>query len=237
MLWSIAKRLGKAIKFRGQLLNMDNPPSTDELLQMMLEGAEVSIDELRNYPHGKDYGLEGLLVQPSDNSNVFGVMPDDVRQEMSEFVHSWHPAAGFPRKGKIYSHLLCVRRLRDFYNSNGIHVPSVRRRNPVNAACLNPDDLARLGIAPGDLIELETSHGSARAIAGADADLRPGVVTLPHGWGTFPDSDDDLMASGTCVNLLIDTDENFESINAMPHLSAVPVNVRLKAKRTKDALA
>ena len=32
-----------------------------------------------------------------------------------------------------------------------------------------------------------------------------------------------MPIDGTCVNALIDTDVHFEEINAMPHMTAVPV--------------
>lgn len=118
----------------------------------------MSIEQLRSYPHGRDFGCEGVDVQPSDNDSRFDVMPEDVRQEMGAFIRSWRSSIDFVRDGKAFSHLLCVRRLRDFFNSNGIHVPSVRKRNPVNEARFNPDDVAELHIAPGDLIELESSR-------------------------------------------------------------------------------
>jgi hypothetical protein len=37
--------------------------------------------------------------------------------------------------------------------------------------------------------------------------------------------DNDPSVAGSSANALIDTDVNFESINAMPHMTAVPVNI------------
>jgi hypothetical protein len=47
--------------------------------------------------------------------------------------------------------------------------------------------------------------------------LRPGVVTLSHGWG---DTDD-----GVNVNRLVSADRYIESINAMARMTGIPVNI------------
>ena len=52
--------------------------------------------------------------------------------------------------------------------------------------------------------------------------MRRGVVALSQGWGGLPGKED-IMVDGSCVNALIDTDKHFESINAMPHMTSVPV--------------
>jgi hypothetical protein len=41
----------------------------------------------------------------------------------------------------------------------------------------------------------------------------------------LPDTPSNHASDGTCVNLLIDADRHYEPINAMPHFSAVPVDI------------
>lgn len=48
---------------------------------------------------------------------------------------------------------------------------------------IHPQDAARLGIAHGDLAEVASESGSLRVAAEVGDDIRPGVVSLPHGWG------------------------------------------------------
>ena len=52
--------------------------------------------------------------------------------------------------------------------------------------------------------------------------MRRGVIALSQGWGGTPGKED-VMVDGTCVNALIDTATHYENINAMPHMSSVPV--------------
>ncbi len=50
---------------------------------------------------------------------------------------------------------------------------------PVPVATLHPDELARLGVRPGDRIRLQSRRGAVVAYARVDAGLQPGQVFLP----------------------------------------------------------
>src|SRR3546814_18173894 len=86
--------------------------------------------------------------------------------------------------------------------------------SPYNPAFLHSADLAARGIAAGDLIEIVSAHGRVSAIASVDDAVKPGVVSLAHGWGALPGSNEDPAVTGTAVNALIDTDRYYEPINA-----------------------
>ncbi|HJQ16657.1 MAG TPA: molybdopterin dinucleotide binding domain-containing protein, partial [Allosphingosinicella sp.] len=105
---------------------------------------------------------------------------------------------------------------------------SIRKRTPYNPAFLNGADMTALGVSEGDLVEVSSAHGQAAFVAARDDKLRPGVVAASHSWGAAPGSNTDPREPGVgaCVNLLVDSDDNVETINAMPHFSAVPVRVR-----------
>jgi anaerobic selenocysteine-containing dehydrogenase len=48
---------------------------------------------------------------------------------------------------------------------------------------IHVDDAARLGMAPGDIVRIESASGVLDVAAEPTPDIRPGVVSLPHGWG------------------------------------------------------
>jgi len=156
---------------------------------------------------------------------LFHPMPDDVLDELNRFIAAEDKPGQFRRDGQTFTHLLASRRMRDMFNSNGRYVRTVRQRTPHNPAYLNPEDLAALGIAEGDTVEISSSSGRAIAIAGADPHIKRGVVSMAHGWGALPGSNEDPSVTGTAVNALIDTDKHYESVNAMPHMSGIPVNI------------
>lgn len=224
--WSIAKRLGRTINYDGkQALDMMTPPSCDDLLAMRLQGSLTSLQELKNFPAGKRFDLNGLSVAPPSAEHKFEVWADDVRDEFEQYCSRDRIPNGFKRDGQTFTHVLSCRRMRDIFCSVGTRIDTIRARNPFNPAYLNPDDLASLGLEPGDEVEITSAHGKVVAIVQSDPDMKSGVVSLPHGWGGLPAENEDPRAEGSCVNLLIDTDRNFEPINAMPHMTAVPINI------------
>lgn len=227
--WSLAQRLGKTITYCGvKPLDMAVPPTTDELLETVLTGAPHTLEALKANPHGFHAMIEQPTVLPAD-PDAFGrfePMPDDVAEELRSFLADLSTPGQWLRKGQSFTHLLSSRRMRDLFNSNGRFVDTVRARTPFNPAFLHPSDLAEMGINAGDKIEIASAHGRVVAIAEADESLRAGVVSMAHGWGDPSGSNAPVEASGTAVNRLIDTDVHYEAINAMPHMSAIPVNLR-----------
>lgn len=224
--WALAKRLGLAIRFCGQTLEIEgNAPSIEELLNIYLANSHTSLEELRQYPHGRQFPIAEAYVQPrrpDRNDARFDVMPDDVLAELGQYAAA-PPSTARAGAGGEFTHLLVSRRQRDIMNSMGTQLQSVRKRNKYNPACLNGRGLRDLGMEPGQRVEIVSAHGRTQAFLGLDDTLRDGVVSLSHGWGGAEDNDP--LVHGTSVNSLIDTDRNFESINAMPHMSAVPIRI------------
>jgi anaerobic selenocysteine-containing dehydrogenase len=226
--WGLAKRLGRTITYNGVgPLDMEMPPTTDELLGLVLHGGPHDLDRLKAQPHGfhADIAQRTVLSADPDADGRFDPMPGDVADELRRFLADGGAPGRWQRDGRHFTHLLSTRRMRDLFNSNGRFVGTVRKRTPFNPAFLHPDEFASLRIAPGDKVAIESAHGRVIAIVEADPDLRPGVVALAHGWGDPPGSTANVEQSGTAVNRLIDTDRNFEAINSMPHMSAIPVNI------------
>lgn len=226
--WAIAKRLGFAIDFMGKgSLPMDHPPTTDDLLALRLKGARVSLDELKAWPSGHIWNAADDVVQPGNPQapGRFDLMPDDVAREIAQFIALPVSAGSIRSQGREFSHLLSNRRLRDVFCSNGTQLGKTRKRLPYNPAFMHPDELGKLGFASGDPIRITSDHGSILAVAQPDATVRPGVVSLAHGWGGDPVEPGDDWDGGANVNLLIACDRDIEDINAMPRMSAIPVNL------------
>jgi len=101
---------------------------------------------------------------------------------------------------------------------------------PYNPAYLNPADMAREGIENGDWVEISSDHGLIRARAEADDSVRTGVVSISHCFGFLP-GESDFDTYGVSTNLLISTDRDLQTINAMPRMSGIPVAIRPMAER------
>jgi anaerobic selenocysteine-containing dehydrogenase len=212
---------------------MNRPPTSDDLLGLGLRNASISMDDLKRQPDGIWRGpSEGSVVRPARNgaNGRFTVLPDDVREEVADALANESVPDGFAFR-------LAVRRSRDLNGSMGHQTPTVRQRNPYNPLFISPRDMARLGIETGDWVEIHSEVASIVAIAAADPALRQGVVSMSHNWGYVDNDPAHYRQHGASVNFLIRNDRNFQTINAMPRMSAIPVNVaRLQAQRGIEPL-
>ena len=93
-----------------------------------------------------------------------------------------------------------------------------------NPAFLHPDDLAALGIAAGDLVRIDSMHGSITGVAAEGSDVKPGVVSMSHSWGRGS-GDDDVLNHGVPTNRLVANDKGFDPITGMAVQSAIPVRL------------
>jgi anaerobic selenocysteine-containing dehydrogenase len=220
--WAIAGRLGLPITFCGQPLDMQTPPTSDGLLDLIAKDAQLPLDEVRQRPGGVLYESgPATVVEPprADATGRFDVAPPDVQAEIAELAADRGVAdPAFPLR-------LAVRRTREVMNSAYRDVPAIRARVPYNPARLNPDDLADLGLADGERAEITSAHGAVEAVVTADPTLRRGVVTLSHGFGGLP-GESSYERDGANTNLLTSLERDVQPINGMARFSAIPVRVR-----------
>lgn len=226
--WGIAKRLGLQLQHWGVPIAMDRPPRMDDLLDILTRHSPMKLDEIKRHPMGVVVDDWQQFVEPADPDNQarFTLMPDDVLEEMAAVAAETHVAPGrVASNGGVYTHRLAVRRTRELFNSMYRYLPSTRRRLSHNRAFMSPADMARMAVVDGDWVELSSDAGSIRALTQADPDLRDGVVSISHGFGGLPD-DGDYRRNGVSTNLLISTDRDLQPINAMPRMTAIPLNIR-----------
>lgn len=223
--WGVAKRMGLALEYEGTPLDMDTPPTTEALLELAAGNAQVPLAEIRRHPRGAVFDLPEQLVEPGQNDARFDIMPADVREELGEVAAERTHHGAYVSHGKTFSHLLAVRRLRDVKNTSWHKVPELHRRVPFNHAFMNPQDMTEHGLNDGDTVSIVSDHGRIPAIVKADATLRDGVVSMAHGFGELTEDKAAYEAAGANTNLLISNTTHVEAINAMPRMSAIPVNI------------
>jgi anaerobic selenocysteine-containing dehydrogenase len=218
--WQLARRLNLQLDHFGEALDMGQPPTVDQLLASAARHAPFAFDELQRADRGILVdGLEQFAeAGDPDSPHRFTLLPDDVAAELADVAAT---------AGVDQPYRLAVRRLRDTLNSACRNLPSIRNRMPYNLAYLNRDDMTAENLADGDEVMLESDHGAIPAVVAADPELRPGVVSISHGFGGLPD-EDDYRQLGSSVNLLISTDRDCETINAMPRMSGIPVAIYKK---------
>ena len=225
--WAIAKRLDLPLKFNGVDLDLsvNRPPTTEEMLDLRTQGGRVTLEELKadlkEHPAGQIYDHPSNVVQPArpEASGRFDPMPEDVAEELSDFLAS--DMAEEVGAGSGHSHLLISRRMNRVMNTLGNNLKGTLRHDPTNPAYMNPAELESLGLRPGDKVAIASEHGRIEAVAQPDETVRTGVVSISHCWGGLPGGE----GAGANINLLIAADKDVQPINAMPRMSAVPVNV------------
>lgn len=97
-----------------------------------------------------------------------------------------------------------------------------------NHLYMHPDDAARLGLVDGALCDVRSDVGVVRLPVKRLADLMPGTVALPHGWGHQAATRLQIASRtrGVNVNLLAaDGPLRLEPFSGMAQLTAIPVDV------------
>lgn len=100
---------------------------------------------------------------------------------------------------------------------------------------LHPDDAGARGISDGDAVTVSSPTGAVTLPAVVSADIMPGVVSVPHGWGHDREGVQLSVArahAGASVNDVIGT-QQVESLTGMAILNGVPVSL----SRAADAQA
>ncbi|HTD50567.1 MAG TPA: molybdopterin dinucleotide binding domain-containing protein, partial [Acidimicrobiia bacterium] len=205
-------------------LDMEREPTTDDLYEIMCRGSHVSLDEVKRHPHG--HVFEELLEQrvgpgDSDCEDRLDVGNADMLTELGEIRHGAHTA----EVNDDRPFLFVPRRENRVINTTGRTLPGLMRGRYYNPAFMHPDDLAHLGIAVGDLVEIRSEYDAITGVAAADTDLRRGVVSMSHNFGANPGEDEDPRIDGANTNRLLRTDVEYDRYTGQPRMGALPVAV------------
>jgi anaerobic selenocysteine-containing dehydrogenase len=228
--WALAKRMGAVLTYFGTALDMDVPPTDDTFLSILAARGNVPFEEIkRTAVGGKVFGdIPPVIVAPAgDGAGRFAVMPADVAGELRAFAATAPTAESLAAAGDFPLRMI-ARRIREVSNTSCRSFRSARERAPFNPLCAHPRDLARFGIGDGADCWVVSDNGRIPAIARADETLKPGVVSMTHGYGWLAGEDFDYREKGSSISLLISLDRDCEPLQAMPRMSGVPVRVEAR---------
>ena len=151
----------------------------------------LSLDRLVAHPNGIDLGplVERLPDALRTASGTIELADADLlaelrraADELGEPADRAEPADhADPPAGALT--IIGRRQLRS--NNSWMHnLPSLMRGRPRCTLEVHPDDAATAGLASGDLVAVTTTTGASITVPVDVTDaMRPGVVSLPHGWG------------------------------------------------------
>jgi anaerobic selenocysteine-containing dehydrogenase len=257
--YGLAKRMGLALTcypiraeagvLRGRrdafTLDLQKKPSTDEVLAGLMNGSRIPLDEIKRHPHGAIFDAEHAgpafapgpdrgFVAPADPGNVerLDVGNADMLRELDGIRRESIAGVG---AGTARPFQLISRRLPNVYNSSGRDLEGLQKGKTWNPAFVHPDDLAMLGLADGDLVEIASDHDTILGVVEPAPELRRGIVSMAHCYGEGPDGDDEqrgateraeqIRALGSSTGRLVDNLRDFDPYTGIPRMSAIPVQV------------
>jgi anaerobic selenocysteine-containing dehydrogenase len=113
-------------------------------------------------------------------------------------------------------------------NNSWMHnVPRLMRGKDRCTLLMHPDDAKSRGLASGAVVEVVSRTGRVRAPLEVSDEMKPGVVSLPHGWGHHRAGTRMATAAaspGASLNDVTD-DERVDALSGNAALSGVPVTV------------
>jgi anaerobic selenocysteine-containing dehydrogenase len=182
----------------------------------------ASLQLLLDNPHGVDFGaleprLPEILRTPS------GMIELDHPILMADLarLHSAIPAAD------AQPMVLVGRRHLRSNNSWMHNIEVLVKGKPRCTLQVHPDDAARLGLADGGVARVTSRVGAVDASVEVTDAIRPGVVSLPHGWGHGQPGTRMRVAAerpGVNSNILSDH-EAMDPLSGTSVLNAIPVEV------------
>ncbi|MFC8529916.1 molybdopterin-dependent oxidoreductase [Nocardia sp. NPDC057227] len=107
------------------------------------------------------------------------------------------------------------------------------------ALLVNPADAVQRGLTEGDHVEIRSGTGRVRAELHTDPALRPGVASMPHGWGHHGPglrARHATSAPGADYNALVDDSVELEAVTASPIFNGIRVEVT-RADRNREDVA
>jgi len=182
----------------------------------------LTLTELEQAPHGIDLGpmrprLPGVLRTPSGKIEL---APEEIVADLPRLEAALAEAS--PN-----GHMVLIGRRQLRSNNSWMHnLPALVKGKDRCTLQIHPDDAERLGLADGGAALISSSSGELRAPVEVTAEIMPGVVSIPHGWGHDTPGLRMEVASqhpGVNSNLLSPVEVDLPSGNAV--LNGIPVEV------------
>jgi len=200
----------------------DKCPSPIEAWDAALKGAPFKPSELHADPDahkGKIMELNGtpIMEKPEGWAGKLDIANPLLMEELGQVAARLTE----PTEATAYPFKLISRRLTEIHNSNWHENASQREKHPHQVAFMNPVDVETLGLSDGDIIEVTSTRATILCVAKEASDIRPGCLSVPHGWAGAEAGGKD----GNTNNLIFN-DSDYDKHTGIPRMSAIPVQIR-----------
>ncbi|MFW0785238.1 molybdopterin-dependent oxidoreductase [Gordonia sp. CPCC 206044] len=227
--WWILSRIQQEMGV--QTLLDDPTPDPFAVVDAMMRESGLSIEALKSMP------CQTAVLPPADPGHVFSIAV----QHNDGLIDCCPTLFGrfFDTAERILVELesepadqlkLITRRTNFMVNSWLHNLPVLKQGvHQCNPLWMNPKDAHSRGLLEGDDITVSNRHGSVEAMLLYDKRLRPGVVSMTHGWGQGRAHGLGVARRhpGTNVNRLAPTGTNgYDPLSNQSHLTGLRVEVR-----------
>jgi anaerobic selenocysteine-containing dehydrogenase len=196
----------------------------ERLIDIMLRGGpyDLTLADLQAAPHGVDLGpltprVPDVLTTPSGHVEL---APPAITVDV--------PRLAATLEVPVNGELLLIGRRQLSSNNSWMHniEPLVRGQNRCTAQ-LHPSDASRLGLVDGGTAVVRSRAGKIEVPVEVTDAIRPGVVSIPHGWGHDVDGTRASVArahAGVNTNLLAD-DQLLDALSGTAALNGIPIEI------------
>jgi anaerobic selenocysteine-containing dehydrogenase len=221
----IVLRLVAILSGKGSTVEVDGLAQAERQLDDRLRRGPygLSLEQVRAEPHGIDLGplverIPEILRTPSGTVEL---CPAPIAAEVARLAadpHRTDPAA-----------LVLIGRRHLRTNNSWMHnVPGLVRGRDLCTMLVNPVDADRNGLTPGGRARVASRVGEIEVSVEVTADIAPGAVSIPHGFGHDLPGVELTVArrhAGVNTNRLTD-DAPIDPLSGTAVLNSVPVTVR-----------
>lgn len=184
---------------------------------------DLTLADLEARPHGVDLGaLEPRMPEVlRTQSGRIELAPEPLVADVPR-LHDALAAAADPDQ------LVLIGRRHLRSNNSWMHNLPLLVRGPERCTLhVHPDDARRLALADGAPATVRSRVGELQARVEVTTDIRPGVVSLPHGWGHDLDGVEmDVARAHAGINSNVLTDEAvIEPFTGTAVLNGIPVTL------------
>ncbi|MGV8861272.1 MAG: molybdopterin oxidoreductase family protein [Pseudomonas sp.] len=183
---------------------------------------KLSLETLRDHPHGLDLGALKPNLQPrlkTANQRIQAA-PAVILADLARFSAMQAPQQA--------GELLLIGRRHVRSNNSWMHnYHRLVKGKPRHQLLMHPDDLSSRGLTDGQWVRVSSRVGVVEVQVLGSVEMMPGVVSLPHGWGHARPGVHMSIASeqpGVSANDLTD-EHQLDALSGNAVLNGVPVHV------------
>ena len=203
----------------------------ERLLRPLLRAGPygLTLARLRAAPHGVDLGP----LQPGRIGGRIATPDRRIDAAPEEFLREAREQLVAEADGGATDGLVLIGRREVRSNNSWMHnSPRLVKGPPRCTLLVHPDDAASRGLDTGGLAELRSETGAVTVPVEVSDTMRPGVVSLPHGWGHDRDGVRLRVAgahAGASAND-VTSDRHLDTLSGNAGFNGLPVTVRPRSR-------